>query len=324
MKNLKFTLTFLFFNTFLNLNAQETVVDKIPFDIPLNDLDNYLSLKESNVEGIKPGNQAKVIWAKDFHQQKSPVSFVYLHGFGASHREGEPIMSMLSEKYNANVYMARLEEHGIDRPNSFEYLTTENYIASALEALQIGRTLGEKVILVSTSTGGTLSLILASQKQEDVLGLILFSPFIDLINPAMAGIILPGGKENFVKAIGGEIQKQQRPDEEAKYWSTAYHVNGYVSLIKMVKENMSIDTFSKITIPVFLGYYYKNEAEQDKVVSVPAMLNMFEELGTSDENKVKVAFPEVGNHVIACDLRSKDWQGVYEETTRFIDTKILK
>lgn len=323
MKKIKFTFIFLFFNTFLNLNAQETITEKKSFEISLKDLDNYLSIQESKIEGLKQGNQAKVIWAKDFYQQKSPVSFVYLHGFGASQREGEPVMSMLSEKYNANVYMARLKEHGIDRANSFEYLTPENYLASAVEALQIGKALGEKVILVSTSTGGTLSLILASQ-DEDILGLILYSPFIDLINPAMARIILPGGKENFVKAIGGEIQKQQRPEEETKYWSTTYHVNGYVSLIKMVKENMLEDTFSKITLPVFLGYYYKDEEEQDKVVSVSAMLNMFEKLGTADNNKIKIAFTEVGNHVIACDIRSKDWQSVYAETIKFIDSIILK
>jgi len=232
-------------------------------------------------------------------------------------------MGMLSEKYNANVYMARLEEHGIDRENSFEYLTPENYIASAREALQIGRVLGEKVILVSTSTGGTLSLVLASQ-EKDILGLILYSPFVDLINSSMATIILPGGKERFIQATGGEVQKQQRPEEEAKFWSTAYHVNGYVSLIKMLKENMTVGTFSKITAPVFLGYYYKNEEEQDKVVSVPAMHKMYEELGTPENNKQKIAFPDSGNHVIACDLRSKDWQGVYEETIKFIDAKILK
>jgi len=73
MKNLKFTLVLLFFNTFSNLNAQETVVEKNYFEIPLAELDNYLSLKESKIEGIKPVNQAKVIWSKGFYQQKSPV-----------------------------------------------------------------------------------------------------------------------------------------------------------------------------------------------------------------------------------------------------------
>ncbi|MBU2997256.1 glycerophosphodiester phosphodiesterase [Cellulophaga baltica] len=38
---------------------------------------------------------------------------------------------------------------------------------------------------------------------------------------------------------------------------------------------------------------------------------------------MKVAFPEAGNHVIACDLRSNDWKGVYSQTINFINTIIL-
>jgi hypothetical protein len=45
-------------------------------------------------------------------------------------------------------------------------------------------------------------------------------------------------------------------------------------------------------------YYYKDEIHQDSVVSVPAMLNMFNELGTPSNLKVKEAMPNVGNHVM--------------------------
>ena len=286
-------------------------------------VENELKVKETLVEGLKPNNEAKFIWAKNYEQKKSPIAFVYLHGFGASSREGEPVMGMLSKKYNANVYMSRLKEHGINRENSFEYLTPTNYVASAKEALEKGKLIGEKVILVSTSTGGTLSLKLASE-DKSVLGLIMYSPFVGLINPAMAAITTKEGKDQFVEIIGSEIQYQKRPKEEAKYWSTIYHVNGYVALTTMLLNTMTVETFSKVNCPVFVGYYYKNEQEQDKVVSIPAILKMYENLGTTNNNKVKVAFPNADNHVIACDLRSNDWQSVYNKTVEFIDTIILK
>jgi hypothetical protein len=76
--------------------------------------------------------------------------------------------------------------------------------------------------------------------------------------------------------------------------------------------------FSSIKCPVFLGYYYKNEAEQDKSVSVPAMLKMYDQLGTPVELKHKMAFPNTGAHVIASYIRSKDWQSVEKETDRFL------
>ncbi|MDN3593715.1 alpha/beta hydrolase [Zunongwangia endophytica] len=307
-----------FFIGILLLNLAPLFAQQLE-DISLNKLDKYIATQESKIEDLKPDNEAHIIWENKY--QKTPIAIVYLHGFGASSREGEPVVSKLAEKFGWNVYMSRLQSHGIDSKDAFKSLTPENYIASAQEALAIGKKIGEKVLLVSTSTGGTLSLILASE-EKDLAGVIMYSPFIGLKNPAMAAITQPGGKEFFINQIGGEVQYQDRPAEEAKYWSTDYHVNGYIGLIKMLQQNMKPETFSKVTCPVFLGYYYKNEEEQDQVVSVPAMLKMYAELGTPDAKKEKVAFPEAGNHVIASDLRSNDWENVYKESVEFITEKI--
>lgn len=289
----------------------------------ISNIEDAIKTAENQVKNIKPNNEAKIIWAKGFKEKQTAIAFVYLHGFGASHREGEPVMSQLSEKYQANVFMARMEEHGINREDSFKNLTPENYLASAKEALQIGKILGKQIILVSTSTGGTLSLHLASE-DESVEGLILYSPFIGLKNSAFAAILSPEGKAGFIKMNGSEIMKQNRNQEEAKYWSTSYHIDGYVALIKILTSTMTPQTFSKVKVPVFMAYYYKNEQEQDQVVSVPAMLKMFDALGTVAHKKVKMAFPETGNHVIACDLRSNDWKNVYQQTLNFMNEIILK
>jgi glycerophosphoryl diester phosphodiesterase/esterase/lipase len=283
---------------------------------------NTVYQKEINVAAIKLGNEAKIIWSQQYKEKQSPIAFVYLHGFGASSRESEPIMSLLSKKYNANVYKSRLKEHGLDRDNNFKYLTPENYIASAKEALEIGQAIGKKVILVSTSTGGTLSLKLASE-DASIAGLVMYSPFIGLKNPAFAAMLSPKGKAGFIKSNGSEIVKQSRPENEAKYWSTSYHINGYEALIKMLRSNMTPQTFLKVKVPVFVGYYYKNEKEQDQVVSIAAILKMYNGLGTSVDKKIKKVFPEAGNHVIGCDLRSNDWKSVFNETVTFIDTVIL-
>ena len=168
--------TFIFLITFgFVIKAQEIQSVK--------NIENIVNAKESNTKNIKPNNQARIIWSENYKEKQSPIAFVYLHGFGASSREGEPIMSKLSKRYNANVYMSRLKEHGIKRADSFKDLTPENYLETAKEALSIGKLIGEKVILVSTSTGGSLSLKLASE-DSSIAGLIMYSPFIDLINPA--------------------------------------------------------------------------------------------------------------------------------------------
>jgi hypothetical protein len=82
---------------------------------------------------------------------------------------------------------------------------------------------------------------------------------------------------------------------------------------------MKPKVLSKVKCPVFLAYYYKNEAEQDMTASVPDMLKMFDELGTPIELKRKMAFPEAGAHVIASHIRSNDWNGVELETIRFLN-----
>jgi hypothetical protein len=55
------------------------------------------------------------------------------------------------------------------------------------------------------------------------------------------------------------------------------------------------------------------------VVSVPKMLEMYKQIGTPDPLKVKQAFPESGDHVIASSITSQDWEGVLEETIRFLE-----
>jgi hypothetical protein len=113
-----------------------------------------------------------------------------------------------------------------------------------------------------------------------------------------------------------------RSEPENKFWSTQYHINAYVALIGMLQQTMTLETFKAIECPVFMAYYYKNEKEQDQVVSVPAMLDMYNQLGTSDSQKQKQAFPETGNHVIASDLRSKDWMSVLDASEKFIKSQI--
>lgn len=285
-------------------------------------VDGWIQQHEAEISDLKKDNNAMISWAKQ-SETATDLVFVYLHGFGASRMEAEPVISKLAKEFEANVFYARLKGHGRSGVEGFEELTKEKYLESAEQALEIGRLLGKKVLLISTSTGGTLSLHLAS-KHDDIVGLLMYSPFVGLKNPMMSQITTPQGREMFKSIIGGEVQKMDRPEPESNYWSTKYHINAYVALIGMLKETMTPETFKAVNCPVFMAYYYKNEQEQDEVVSVSAMLEMYDQLGTPRELKKKQAFPETGNHVIASDLRSKDWESVLEESQKFIKHKITK
>lgn len=82
--------------------------------------------------------------------------------------------------------------HGIDNENPLIDLTPENYVASAAYALSIGKAIGDSVIIMATSTGGTLALILAKDHPE-ISGVILFSPNIGLYDKYSFILAVPWG-----------------------------------------------------------------------------------------------------------------------------------
>lgn len=265
---------------------------------------------------IKPDNEARIIWA-DSAYWKTPYSMVYLHGFGASQAEGAPLHTTLAKKYGCNLYLARLKEQGIESDSAFKSMTAENLLESAKQAVAIGKAIGEKVIIMGTSTGGALGLYIASEN-PDIAGLILYSPIIAARNEQLSLLSKPWGVQLMAWVVGSDHLIEEREGLDKQYWSHIYFIEGYAALSVLIEETMHKETFQKVKCPVFLGYYYKNEEEQDDIVSVPAMLEMYEELGTPDSLKCKQAFPEAGNHVIASYIRSGDWQGVMQATDRFL------
>jgi esterase/lipase len=290
----------------------------------LTELEKEVNESEKFVKGIKPDNEARIVWADTSKKEKTKIAILYLHGFSASQAEGEPVHRNLAKKYNANLYLARLEEHGIEAgDSSMINLTADNYIASAEKALLIAKHLGDEVVVIGTSAGGALTLFLASRHPE-IKAIVLYSPCVKLYDGTAEILDNQWGLQIARQVSGGTMMKYEpESDEHGNYWQLHYRIEALVALQNLVSNTMEPENFEKIKCPVFLGYYYKNEDEQDKVVSVPAMLEMFDQLGTKNELKRKVAFPNVGNHVIASYIRTKDWQNVENETVKFL-TEIVK
>jgi esterase/lipase len=290
----------------------------------LTDLETNLNQSEKIVKGIKPDNNARIIWADPVKKEKTKIVFLYLHGFSASQAEGDPVHRDLAKKYNANLYLSRLAEHGIDKGDSTMInLTAGEYESSAENALSIAENLGDQVVVIGTSAGGALTLFLASRHPE-IKAIVLYSPCVKLFDGTAAILDKPWGLQIARIVTGGPVKKfEAESSDQGKYWQLNYRIEGLVALEKLINTTMKPEVFSKVKCPVFLGYYFKNEKEQDNTVSVPAMLKMFDELGTPAELKLKKAFPEAGAHVIASYIRSKDWQNVEIETGRFL-SEIVK
>jgi pimeloyl-ACP methyl ester carboxylesterase len=287
------------------------------------ELDRYINQRESGIENLKLDNQARIIWNDDSLKNKTEYSVVYLHGFSASQGEGIPIHTNFAKRYGCNLYLSRLYDHGIHEKDALLEMTPEKLVQSAAEAVAIGKQLGEKVILMSTSTGGTLSLYLAATHPE-IEALILYSPNIKINNSATPILAYPWGLQIGRLITGGKyISSTPESYEDSLYWTSSYRLEAVVYLQELLNITMTPYTYQMVTQPVFLGYYYKNEEEQDQTVRVDALLKMFDKLGTDPSKKEKKAFPDAGEHVIACQYKSGDWEGVQNATYQFAD-EVLK
>lgn len=279
-------------------------------------LEQYVTKKEAQFR-LKPDNEARILWLDSLHR-KTPYSVVYLHGFSASEKEGDPVHVNFARRFGYNLFLSRLDEHGMDTPDALEGMTGDGLWRDAKEALAIGKMLGNKVIVIGTSTGGTLALLLASEYPDDVAAVINMSPNI-AINESMVWMLdKPWGLE-VARLVKGGNYVENKPDnaERAKYWYSKYRLEAVVQLQNLVEHTMKPEVFAKIHQPVLDLYYYKNEKEQDPTVKVSAILAMHDELGTPDSLKRAVAIPNAGAHVIGSSIVSKDVPAVESAITQW-------
>lgn len=285
-----------------------------------NNLETYIS-KEESKHNLKPDNEARIVWY-DSLKRKTPYSIVYLHGFSASQKEGDPIHKDIAKAFGCNLFLNRLPEHGIDTTDALINLTAEKLLAGFKESLAIGKAIGDKVILISTSTGGTGALYLAAKFPEDVHALINLSPNIEIRNASAFILNNPWGLQIARLNKGSKYITLGGDSITSIYWTRTYRLESLVQLQELLENTMTRETFNAIKAPSLTLYYYKNEKEQDPQVRVDAMLRMNSQLGTPDSLKSAVAIPDAGAHVIGSSLTSKDVDGVYSQIEKFLLQKV--
>ena len=289
------------------------------------ELEKYVATQESRHE-LKPDNEARIVWA-DSTRQKTKYSVVYLHGFSASQGEGDPVHKQFAEQFGCNLYLARLADHGIDTTEQLLYFTPDRWWASSKEALAIGKAIGENVIIMSTSTGGTVALVLAAEFPQDVFALINMSPNIAINDPMAWVSNNPWGLQLARMVIGGDYNiPKVKPGVDMtlnnQYWNDKYRLEAVCQLQEMLESKMNKATFEKVKQPCLNLYYYKDEIHQDATVKVSAILEMQTQLGTPDSLKVAIPIPNAGGHVLGSYIVSKDVESVGAEVNKFAKEKL--
>jgi esterase/lipase len=284
-------------------------------------LDSMITKQES-IFDIKPENESRIIWA-DSTKQKTEYSIVYLHGFTASQEEADPIHTNIAKKFGCNLYLPRLYGHGLkDTVHALEDFTADKFWETNKQALAIAKQLGNKVILMSTSSGGTTAIKLLGE-YDGIAANIMLSPNMEINDPNAWILNNPWGKQIASLVKGGSTFLSKRQDSAYKqYWTHKYKVEGAVELQELIETIVTSSNFKKVTEPTLLLYYYKDEKNQDAVVKVSAMKKMFEQIATPANMKQEFAIPNADNHVIGSYLQSKDLVTVEEKITSFMTTVI--
>lgn len=229
------------------------------------DLDTYLAAAEAGVPNLKPDVAKRIIWA-GAPGEKTPLSVVYLHGFSATSEEIRPVPDKVAEGLGANLYFARLKGHGRDG-DAMSEPTAGDWMEDTAEALAIGRRLGERVIVIATSTGGSLAALAARDEAlaRDIAGIVFVSPNFRLQNP-MAPLLTWPAARHYLPLIAGERRSfEAQNNGHAAFWTTEYPSVAVFPMAALVKASRQAD-YSGVTIPaLFIS------SPDDQVISPQAV-----------------------------------------------------
>jgi alpha-beta hydrolase superfamily lysophospholipase len=252
------------------------------------DLDGYLRESEARHSRVRRDLAKGMVWSDPATRGKTPLALVYLHGFSASRRDISPVVEILSQKLAANAYFARLAAHGRTTADEFATVTPQDWLNDAREALAIGRRIGDRVILIGTSTGALLATMAALEDQSGIAALVLLSPNFAIRDWRAKYISGPMGVWIARLLIGKEYSFRPVTSGHADFWTTRYPSEAIVALMSLVNSARSLP-LAALKAPTLIIYTSK-----DAVVDPKAIRARFAEIRA--HSKLLVDLPEATRH----------------------------
>jgi len=289
-------------------------------DMPLENLDLFVSDSEAEYNDIKPDNESRIIW--DDGIEKTEYALLYLHGFEASWAESDPIISNLAERYGMNVFLPRISEQGRRDIDAMLDESPKGMIDSAKEAVAIAKLLGEKLIVFSCSTGSTYSTYLAANDPE-IYAQIMTSPNFDLADQNSKLLTKPWGRQMLKQIIGSDYREFTPPDDARPYWNNRYRIEGLIALRSLIDQTMTKEIWSQNKTPIYLSYFYKNEEQKDKIISIPA-IKAFKYAVQTPESLLRIEPISAGyGHVFTSKYMNDQWSVAQQAIFDYLDN-VLK
>lgn len=225
---------------------------------------------------------------------KAEFSICYIHGFSASRREIEPVVSNVGRLLGgANIFFTRLKGHGYENPDIFKTVKAQDWIQDAIECVEVAARTGEKVILMGTSIGGSLAALVARNTNYKIHSLILISPNFGLKDER--AFLLAGTYGGYIAdyIFKGVRSFKAKNEEHKNAWTTSYPSSILKEVMRITIAANQIDA-SKIFVPTFLAF-----SKTDEILDLNAMDQKYLQITV---NKRMDADSNYTEHVIAGDI----------------------
>ena len=288
----------------LLFGPREPVDGEITFEPGMlgDNLDAYLAASEAVFDDIIPGTEKRIVWAGEPGARTDTV-ILYLHGFLATSEEIRPVPDQVAANLGANLYFARFTGHGRTGEAMAEARAVD-WRNDLAEAMAIGARLGDRIILIGTSTGGTLATLAAADPlmNAGVDGVILVAPNFKVNNPLAFVPDLPFARF-YIEILGGAERQWEGVDAEHNfYWTTRYPTRAVIPMSATVRAANALDPRT-IDVPVLIIFDPGDEVvRHDRTVEIAEAWG-----GPTYVVRVSVGpNDDPARHVIAGDIRSPD------------------
>jgi esterase/lipase len=292
----------LLFGALWLFGPKEAVESDIAFDersLP-RDLDEWLAEREADIPDIVPGTEKRIVWA-EMPRLRTAVAVVYLHGFSGTSEEIRPLPEEVAAALGANLFFTRFAGHGRDGAALAE-AKAGDWIEDAAEALAIGRAIGDEVLVIATSTGGTLAAIAATDARLSyaVKGIVFLSPNFRLRDRNAWVLTAPFGRLWGQILFGGEIVIAPVNEAHARFATTRFPAAAAFEVAALVAHARGLD-YSGVTTPGLFAF-----SEADTKVSPAATRRIAARWGGPAELlPVTLGMgDDPYGHILAGDIRS--------------------
>ena len=265
------------------------------------DLDGWLLQGEQPAAeryGLVPGTEKRVTWFAG--HDKTPYSVLYLHGFSATRQETAPLAATVASALGANLFETRLTGHGRER-DWLAGVRAEDWLHDAVEALAIAAEIGERIIIIGTSTGATLAAAMLDHPTMDKVDtIVMLSPNFAPTDSNAAWLTRPAGPLLARLMVGETRSWEPHNDAQARYWSTTYPTAAAVEMMRLV--DLANRRLPATISPRLLMFYSRD----DEVVSPDVALSVFEKTDAPQKAVIEIVNPgDPSHHVLAGDVLSK-------------------